>query len=186
MGSVRNFFPVREFEILNTRRNVWGIQLKNNCLQLKWEKFNHFKMCNSAVWAHHSRPVDFSEHNSRPQRTMCTSSIVHVGCKALTFLRVGTSAIWLYLSPICPSCFMVMLINFFFFGATGNFATEGLSWFNDWAEGSREWYCILPGDFWWKWASDCINSALLLSQKVDSVTFFRTKLRFAWGRNKII
>lgn len=119
--------------------NVWNIHLKINCLQLMWWQFNHFKMRNSASWAHHSRPVDFGEHNSRPQRAMCTSSILHASSKALPFFMSGHVCHLIVFSPhMHPPFSSFMLINCVFFGATCAFATVEFSWLNDWAERRKE------------------------------------------------
>lgn len=96
------FLPLCQCWILNTPMNVWKIHLKINCLQLMWWQFNHFKMLNSASWAHHSRPVDFGEHSFRPQCTMCTSSIVHASSKALPFFMSGHVCHLIVFSPNMP------------------------------------------------------------------------------------
>lgn len=82
---------------------MWKIHLKINCLQLTRWQFNHFKMCNSASWAHHSLPVDFGEHSSRHQCTMCSSSIVHANSKPLPFFMSGHVCHLIVFSPICPA-----------------------------------------------------------------------------------
>lgn len=112
--------------------NVWKIHLKINCLHLMWWQFNHFKMWNSASWAHHSRSVEFGEHNSRPQHTMCTSSIVNASSKALLFFMSGHVCHLIVFSLHMPPFSIFMLINCVLFGTTCEFATVGLSWLNDW------------------------------------------------------
>lgn len=129
-----SFFPLCECWILNTQMNVWKIHLKMNCLQLMWWQFNQFKMCNSASWAHHSRSVDFGEYNSKPQRTMCTSSIVHARSKALPFFRVGMSAIWLCLVHICPPSLFLCSSTVSFLVSHATLQQSGLT---DWAESRK-------------------------------------------------
>lgn len=95
------------------------IHLKINCFQLMWWQFNHFKMCNSASWAHHSWLVEFGEHSSRDQSTMCTSSTVNASSKGLPFFMSGhvwhlivfSSLLYFYAHQLCLFCCHVWVCN---------------------------------------------------------------------------
>lgn len=75
--------------------------LKINCLQLKWSWVNLLNMRTTASWAHHSLPVDFDKHNSRPPN-MCTSSIVQESSQLPFFMSRHVDHLTVFSSFIQP------------------------------------------------------------------------------------